>query len=329
MAIRVGLVGTGYAAKTRAEALLADDRSHLLMVAGRDYNRACNFASRYELQPMSDWAQLVNDTQVDLVVVATVSALHGEVVESALAAGKHVVVEYPLSLDLAQSERLLRLAQLKGVLLHVEHIELLGGLHLSMRSHLSKIGDPYYVNYRTLNPQRPAPKKWTYQEDLFGFPFCGALSRVHRLTNLFGAVKTAECSTYRVRDEVNPVFLSTVVSSGRLQFECGVVAELTYGKGEQLWVACRDVEIYGSSGALVFVRDNGVLTTAAGEQSIDVAPRRGLFVQDTENVLAHLTEGSPLYLSAAESVYALRVADALRQASEIGQTVEVSGLTAD
>ena len=329
MVIRVGLGGTGYAARVRAEALIADERADLLTVAGREFERTGDFANRYGLRPMEDWARLVNEATIDLVVVATVSALHGCVVEAALRAGKHVVVEYPLSLDLTQAKQLLALAKARGLLLHVEHIELLGGLHRAMRSHLTKVGVPYYVNYRTLNPQHPAPMKWTYREDLFGFPFCGALSRVHRLTNLLGSVEAVECSTQRVWNEETKPFLKNIVSSGRLLFECGVVAEVTYGKGEQLWVGRRDVEIQGSLGALTFVRNDGLVTTAAGTESIRVAPRKGLFVQDTENVLAHLTEGSPLYVSAAESVYALSVGDALRQASETGQRVAVGSTAED
>ena len=324
MVIRVGLVGTGYAARVRIEALLADARADVLMVAGRDFARTCGFADDYGLKPVEDWRVLVHDAAVDVVVVATVSALHGSVVEASLRANKHVVVEYPLSLELAEAEYLLELARSQDVLLHVEHIELLGGLHQAMRAHLPKIGTPHYVNYRTLNPQHPAPTKWTYREDLFGFPFCGALSRVHRLTNLFGSVKSVDCRSRRVWNEENKPFLRSIVSSSRLLFENGVLAELTYGKGEQLWVARRDVEIQGSLGALTFVRNDGLVTTSAGVEPIKVAPRKGLFVQDTEAVLAHLTEGDALYVDAVESVYALSVGEALRQASDTGRTVAVA-----
>ena len=249
------------------------------------------------------------------------SALHGEIAEAALNAGKHVVVEYPLSLNLVQAERLLAIAAAKNLLLHVEHIELLGGPHKAMRSHLPSIGTARYVSYRTLNPQHPAAMKWTYQPVLFGFPFCGALSRVHRLTNLFGKVSAVDCCTQVVENATRPEFYSSVLSSGRLQFESGLIAELTYGKGEGFWMARRDVEIQGSMGALTFVRNDGLLITASGTQKVEVAPRKGLFVKDTEEVLAYLCEGHPLYIDAAESVYALIVADALRRASESAQTV--------
>lgn len=325
--IRVGLVGTGYAASARAKALLADQRSHLVGVSGSGVSengseRTTQFANQYDLQAIASWQQLITDDSIDLIVVCTVSALHGEVVEAALEAGKHVVVEYPLSFDVQQAERLVKLAAQKQLLLHVEHIELLGGLHLAMRSNLSKVGKPSYVGYRTINPQTPAPKKWTYQKALFGFPFCGALSRVHRLTNLFGRVSQVSCQT-RILEDPKAIYFRQMLSSGRLQFDSGLIAELVYGKGEGLMVYHREIEVQGEQGKLFFDRNEGMLMTAKGTSVIAIKPRRGLFVKDTQGILDNLTEGTPLYVSAAESVYALRVGDALRRASDTGETVVV------
>ena len=325
MVIRVGVVGTGYAAKTRVKAFEADERSQVVKVAGRNAERTIRFAEEYGLPGVDDWRSLVEDSAIDLVVVSTVSSLHGDIVQAALEASKHVVVEYPLSLDLAQAERLVLLADEQKRLLHVEHIELLGGLHRAMKAHLPRVGVPGYVNYRTINMVRPAPVKWTYRFDLFGFPFCGALSRVHRLTNLFGPVSAVDCCTRLVNREEDTDYFASVLSSARLQFESGLVAEVTYAKGEGVWAARRDMEVQGRLGALVFERNEGTLTTAKGVESIQVAPRKGLFVKDTQDVLNYLTEGTRLYVEASESLYALRVGDALRRASESGQTVRLDG----
>ena len=321
MSIKVGVVGTGYAARSRVEALVNDQRSQPLLVTGHCHT--VKFAEKYGLQVAASWQQLVVDPRIDLVVVANVSSRHGEVVEAALQADKQVVVEYPLSLDMRQAEKLVRLAADKGLLLHVEHIELLGGLHRGMREYLPYVGVPAYVNYRTLNPQHPAPLKWTYQQGLFGFPFCGALSRVHRLTNLFDRVEKVDCCTQVIHYEPPSDYFKGILSSARLQFECGVVAEVTYGKGENLWTRRRDIEVQGDAGALVFTGNDGTVTTAEGTKTIAVTPRKGLFAKDTEMVLDHLTDHAPLYVSAVESVYALRVADALRQASQSGRTVHL------
>lgn len=321
MSISVGIVGTGYAATVRAKALLEDERSRLVSVASQAPQRAAEFAAQYGMTAAAHWSEVVSNDAVDLVVVATISHLHGAVVEAAIAAGKHVVVEYPLSFDLSQAERLVQQARAQGQLLHVEHIELLGGLHLAMRSHIAKIGAPYYVSYRTLNPQSPAPRKWTYHREQFGFPFCGALSRVHRLTNLFGRVRQVDCCTQMMLGEADDDYFKRIVSSGRLQFENGVVAEVTYGKGEGLWIKRRDIEVQGRLGAMSFTGNEGRLTTAEGTSLITVAPRKGLFLKDTQGVLDYLTVGTPLYVNVEEGLYALRVGDALRRASVSGQPI--------
>ncbi len=323
MVVRVGLVGTGYAARVRAAAFQADGRSHLPWVAGHEdgWENTQTFAQTHGLQAMRSWQDLVVNDAIDLVVVATASGLHGQVVETALSAGKHVVVEYPLSLDLAQARRLVALAAARQMLLHVEHIELLGGLHVAMRSHLADIGEPRYVSYRTLNPVHPAPMKWSYHRELFGFPFCGALSRVHRLTNLLGPVASVSCCTQTVDRADNAAYFESILSSARLNFANGAIAELTYAKGEGLWAYHRDIEMQGALGAMVFVGNEGRLMTADGVREMAIAPRKGLFVKDTTYVLDYLTNGSPLYVSAAESLYALSVGDALRRASDSGETV--------
>ena len=285
------------------------------MVAGRDEIRTHAFASCYQLEPAKRWMDLVDDDRIDLVVVATVSALHGDVVEHALVVGKHVVGVYPLSLALAQAQRLLVLAAQRKRLLHVEHIELLGGLHRLMRSHLPLIGSPSYVNYRTLSAQRPAPMSWKYCPELFGFPFCGALSRVNRLTNLFGKVQSVSCEMQTTRSAVDLNFYTNIVCSGRLLFESGLVAELTYGKGDRTWRTLRAIDVQGRDGSLTFVGNKGALTTNAGETHLEASPRKGLIALDTKGVLDYLSNGIPLYVSAEESFYALRVADALRSAA--------------
>ncbi|KAK4240454.1 hypothetical protein C8A03DRAFT_42067 [Achaetomium macrosporum] len=61
------------------------------------------------------------DEQIELVVVLTSSTAHGEFVERALLAGKHVVVEKPFVPTSAEADRLIALAKEKGKILTVFH----------------------------------------------------------------------------------------------------------------------------------------------------------------------------------------------------------------
>ncbi len=319
-------MGTGYAAKMRAGALQADPRAQLIVVAGSDPVKTSAFGQTYNIETAAAWTDLAARSDIDLVVISTINRDHGLMVQAVLQSGKHVVVEYPLGLDLTLAETNLKLAESQQCLLHVEHIELLGGLHLAMQRHLPQIGAPRYVRYCTINPQRPAPRKWSYQTDLFGFPLVGALSRIHRLTNLFGEVATVACQNRYDADETVSLVSgmhTSFLCTAQLRFKSGLIGEVTYGKGEQLWRRIRRMEIHGQQGGLIIDGDQGTLILPDGHEPIEVSPRKGLFVKDMTMVLDHLLEGTPLYVSAADSFYALKVADAARRASETNQVIRV------
>ncbi|KAB8332891.1 Gfo/Idh/MocA family oxidoreductase [Scytonema tolypothrichoides VB-61278] len=319
--VRVGLVGTGYTAKLRAEALLHDQRSHLVAVVGHTPEKTQAFARDYQIMVVNSWQQLVEQDNIDLVMICTVTRDHGIIARQALENGKHVVVEYPLSLDVAEAEELVELAKAQKKLLHVEHIELLGGLHQALKQHISQVGQVFFVRYNTIKPEHPAPRKWTYNHELFGFPLIGALSRLHRLVDLFGTVMSVNC--HNRFWEIETEYYQSCFCDTHLCFNTGLLAHVVYGKGETLWQAERRFEVHGEDGGLIFDGDTGLLVQGGEKKPIEVAARRGLFAKDTTMVLDHLIDGTALYVTPEESLYTLKVADAARRSAEIGLTILV------
>ncbi|KAM3103552.1 Gfo/Idh/MocA family protein [Phormidesmis sp. 146-12] len=319
--LQVGLVGTGFAAKLRAETINADPRAQLNGVAGHRSEKTQEFGHIHQTQAFSIWQELIDNPRLDLVIISGVNRDHGPIARAALQAGKHVVVEYPLSLDVKEAEELIALAKSKNRLLHVEHIELLGGVHQALIGSLLQIGIPIYARYATVTPQHPVPQKWTYHTELFGFPLSGALSRLHRLTHAFGEVETVYCQNRYW--QLNDSYYSACLCAAQLQFKSGLIADVLYGKGDALWQSERKMEVQGEKGGLVFDGDGGLLINAEGSQAIAVGARRGLFIKDTTAVLDHLIQNTPLYVSAEESLYTLRVAEAARRSAETHQVCRV------
>lgn len=321
--IGIGIVGTGYAARTRAEAFAADPRSQVVAIAGRTLAKTQTVAANFGAIALTNWQELVNRADIDLVVIATINRDHGPIAQAALRAGKHVVVEYPLSLDVGAATQIIDLARTQHKFLHVEHIELLSGIHGAIASHLPAIGTPFYARYDSLMQQHPAPDRWTYRTDLFGFPLVGALARINRLIHLFGPV-TRVTAQSRFWGNLLPsdAFTSCLVSA-QLVFSSGLVAAVTYGKGEAIWRSERILMIHGEMGAIHMNGEVGTLILADGEHPIEVGSRRGLFAKDTAMVLDHLMDGTAMYFTPEASLYALRVADAVRQAAESGESVPV------
>jgi biliverdin reductase len=307
--VRVGIVGTGYAAKMRAETINADPRAQLVGVAGNTPERTQEFGNVHQVQVFNAWQELVS-SNLDLVMITCVNRDHGAIAQAALQAGKHVVVEYPLALTVAQGESIIALARERDRLIHIEHIELLGGVHQALLASLPLIGAPATARYATVTPTSTVSQKWTYSEALFGFPLAGALSRLHRLTHAFGPVASVNCqNTYHYADDSDQTYYVACICQAQLQFTSGVAAEVVYAKGKLDLPAERILEATGDQGKLVFEGEAGKLITAAGSRDLEVATRRGLFAKDTTMVLDHLISGTPLYIRPEESLYTLKVAE--------------------
>lgn len=317
--IRVGIVGTGFAAKLRAETVQADGRAHLVAVAGHTPDKTAAFCQGFGAEAAVSWRKLVERDDLDLVIVCTVNRDHGAIVLAALENDKHVVVEYPLSLDVSEAERAIELAAQKQKLLHIEHIELLGGLHQAIKESLPLIGKVFYARYITMTPQHPAPQRWTYQHSLFGFPLVGAISRLHRFTDLFGEVASVNCQAQFWDSQ--PDFYKACLCNAQLRFANGLVAEAVYGKGETFWQSENIFTIYGEAGTLVFTPESGQLIQGDNRRNLKVGTRRGLFAKDTDMVLNYLSNGTPLYVNNTSSLYVLKVAETARRSSETHQTV--------
>ena len=111
---RVGVVGTGFIGPVHVEALRRIGAEVVGLVgsspeAGRRKGEEIGVPAYDSLDDLLDVPELSS------VHVATPNYLHAPMVEQVLAAGKHVVCEKPLAMNVAEGERLLRLAQEAGV----------------------------------------------------------------------------------------------------------------------------------------------------------------------------------------------------------------------
>ena len=321
--LKVGIVGTGYAAKKRAEACLSDRRTELIAVTGNTPQRIKEFCQTFEIEAVDSWVRLIDRADLDLIMVCTINRDCGAIALAAVKANKHVVVEYPLALDVKQAEEIIELAAIKNKLLHVEHMEIIGGLHLSIKQHLPQIGRVFHARYATISAQQSNPRSWKYNKDTFGFPLAAALSRIHRLTDLFGRVKAVSCHN-RYWDEADSNYFTACLCNARLEFEHDIVAEVVYGKGDVFHHSHRLFEIYGEKGTILFEGEKGKLIKNKKETQIQVVSRRGLFAKDTTMVLDYLFNRQPLYIEPQASLYALQIANAARKSSLTGNKVEFS-----
>lgn len=114
----VGIIGTGNIAGVMAKTISKMKNVRVYAVASRQKVRADIFAGKYGCKKAyGSYEELVSDKKVDLIYVATPHSEHYTNVKLCLEAGKPVLCEKAFTLNAAQAEELIRLAQEKQVLL--------------------------------------------------------------------------------------------------------------------------------------------------------------------------------------------------------------------
>ncbi len=117
-AIRWGILATGRIANQFVEDLARLPSAEVAAVASRDLDSARAFAARHGIaRAYGSWAELAEDPDIDVVYVATPHSAHYAATRLCLEAGKAVLCEKPLTLDLATAQDLVDTARRRGVFL--------------------------------------------------------------------------------------------------------------------------------------------------------------------------------------------------------------------
>ena len=119
--VGVGVIGAGYWGRKMLRALSRNDESRLLHVCDRSSTALDSISHLYDAQMTRRLGDLLADGEVEAVYIATPPATHAELASAALRAGKHVLVEKPLSMTLADASALRELSERRGRTLMVGH----------------------------------------------------------------------------------------------------------------------------------------------------------------------------------------------------------------
>ena len=317
-AIRWGLIGCGDIAARRVAAALRDaPHSTLVAVSRRRAELAEDFARRHGARRVHpDWRDLVRDPEVDAVYVATPVRLHAEQATAAAEAGKHVLCEKPMALDVGQCERMLAAARGHGVRLGVayyrHHYPIVARLRALVAS--GEIGRPVLCQVDVFEPFDAAPgdpRAWLLDKaEAGGGPMMDfGCHRLEVLLDLFGPVEEAQGFPVNVRFHDRGVEDTCVA---RLRFAGGpeAVLTVTHATAER-----RDTfALYGTEGsAHVGVLNDGVvrIVTDAGAREERHPPHANLHQPLVEDFVAAVREGREPAVNGVVGREVSRVLDAV------------------
>ena len=106
--VRVGVVGSQFISTIHAYALRQCADAELVAAASPNAGRIAAFAERFAIpRHFTDYRAMLEMKELDMVVVGVPNDLHCQIAVDAAAAGKHVVMEKPLCLNLAEADRMI------------------------------------------------------------------------------------------------------------------------------------------------------------------------------------------------------------------------------
>lgn len=152
--VRVGQIGIGYWGPNLLRNLLALSNTRVTIVADLHQGRLAEVQRNGAgLQTTTDYRDVLRSVEVDAVVIATPAGVHAQMAREALLAGKHVLVEKPLAMSVAECEELIEIAERRERVLMVGHTFLYNAAVRWLKQYLDNgdLGQVLYLYSQRLN----------------------------------------------------------------------------------------------------------------------------------------------------------------------------------
>ena len=145
--IKVGVIGVGYFGQFHAEKYARMEDVELVGVVDIDPSRARAVAKEARTQPFFHHSEILD--RVQAVSIAVPTPLHHGIAKDFLLRGVDVLIEKPISKDLDEAEALIDLAESRGLILQVGHLEQFNGPLLALQG---IIQNPMFIESNRLGP---------------------------------------------------------------------------------------------------------------------------------------------------------------------------------
>ena len=142
--IRTAVVGTGYFGRFHANHYTKNPRAELVAVVDTDEARARAIAEEFGVEPVTDHRDILD--RVDAVSVAVPTPGHAAIARDVIEAGLHVLIEKPITDTVESATAITELAEARGVVLQVGHIERFSAAYRTLADIIS--GPLYFESYR-------------------------------------------------------------------------------------------------------------------------------------------------------------------------------------
>ncbi|OFW27872.1 MAG: hypothetical protein A3H97_16540 [Acidobacteria bacterium RIFCSPLOWO2_02_FULL_65_29] len=177
-ALRLGLIGAGRWGRNYIRTVASLPEVRLVRLASRNPDGAMPVPADCAI--FADWRELLDPRALDGVIVATPPRLHAEMASRAIDAGLPVLVEKPLTMDVAEAHSLRDHARELGVFAMVDHVHLFSPAYRMLKSIQPRYGAIRAIhgeagNYGPYRPDVPVLWDWGAHDVAMCLDLVGAM----------------------------------------------------------------------------------------------------------------------------------------------------------
>jgi predicted dehydrogenase len=208
--LRAAVVGVGYLGRFHAQKYAALPGVELIGVVDTDLAAAERVGAEVGCPAFADYRELLE--RVDLASIVVPTQAHFEVARDFIRAGRHVLVEKPITETVAEADELIALARQQGAILQVGHLERFNPAIVALNGELNT---PMFIESHRLTPFRGRGTDVNVVLDLM----------IHDIDIILNMVQSELTS---IQASGVPVLSEEVdIANARLEFASGCVANVT------------------------------------------------------------------------------------------------------
>lgn len=329
MSLGWGVVGTGRHADTiLAPAIAAAEGGRLVAAVSRDQGRAREFVERHGAErAYTRYEDLLADSAVDVVLIATPNALHADQVIAAARAGKHVLCDKPLATSPGEAARAVEECRRAGVKLGIDFQTRHTASSAESRRLIESgaVGDVMVVQAEHGVGRSPL-RGWRTDPELAG------LGTVYNI-----GVHTYDLVRYLVGSEVAEVTAMFDAPPGQLEtlaltllrFENGAFAYVN--ANQSVPFRQNDFVVYGSSGRIVgrnlsrHMQEGELrVVRGEGEETSEAYSTQDAFQRVVADMNAAVVEDRDPLASGVDGLRSVELCEAIARSAREGRRVSPS-----
>jgi predicted dehydrogenase len=265
--VRLAFLGCGFITRVHSRNLRALGGDILCSYASRDRSRAEEFRRKYRgVGAFGGYAEAINSPDVDAVVVAVPPKFHLDLTREALAAGKHVLVEKPAFLHMADYETVRDARDRAGRVVLVGENDHYKPLAVCLRSLLRRdlIGELVFGHFTTIAHRLKSADDWRNDEAMAGGDafFEEGIHWLHIAGSLGPTITSAHGFRPRLQGEGPDRRVKSMMVA--FHYDNGAVGSLYYSREiPSLLRGLRFSKLFGRQGVITF-ESNGAFVIVRG-----------------------------------------------------------------